>query len=841
MPRKNKNRKNKEGAVQASPVFDTALPVDLLYRGVKEEQQKQPRIEINKEINLSPYIIRLTHEGNERKSPALQAAEKLHEELLSLKTEEKIIDENELSFNFDDLVAQVEDGQDIVLDRQEAEEFGVVESDLVTFDSLTAEMEMPEIIDLGDDEEISTLEIQEEDSEPYIRLTLPKFKLPGNFKLRIVASFVGLSLLVAGPLQAMSEYASLQGKTESLENSGQRAVQYLDNASGALQAQDFQLASQEFISADESFADLSRELKKALGGVASIATLIPQTNRTIKSVEGLIEAGSKLSQAAELLSDIAYTVENSPHLYLTDKTRIFGAYAEQIIPLLREAQRELRKVDNAVIPEERREMVDGLRRTVPALLGSFELYTEHVNALNTILGGDVKRRYLLIFQNTAELRATGGFAGSFAEIDIDRGEITAINVPPGGTYDIQGQLQKFVASPPPMHLIKPRWEFQDANWYADFPLSAKQFIRLHEAAGGPTVDGVIALNSTVLPRLLEITGPIELEGYERTFTAENVLFELQKIVEIEFDDLEKVEGRNEDAPKLVIGDLMAEVMERLSESELMDALQIFDLFLEKFNKKEAFVFFANNEIQAVMKKLNWTGAQRAARMDELQIINTNIGGGKTDTVIDQDVDLLVRIKPDGRIVNTLTYTKTHRGLQTALFEGVNNVDYIRFYVPKGSKLISAEGFNKIPPDNLFKKSEIELGDDDIYNLVTNWIGQDEKSKTDIFEENGKTVFGNWMQIRPGEVEQVTLVYELPFILEKPESRVPFLQQVARRFGWRDLHEYELLIQKQSGVQNRKTRVTIDHGEMLSIWRSHENQGIFENDYDHLVQYLLENK
>jgi hypothetical protein len=826
MAKLRKNLESNNEAEQASSIFDDALPIALQKDGEKELAEKKIKILTERSAKLSPFVIRLTREGQKPKDPALLAAEKLLEELKVQPTSQQEM----LAVSLSDLADQIGNDELWGVDG-ESDELGEAESELVTFDSLASEL----INEISDGEEVVT----EQESEPYIRISLPSISLPGNFRVRAVASFVALSLLVTGPLQAMNGIADLQNTAQILESSGAQAVQYLQNANGALQAQDFELAGKSFMSAEQTFTDLGDELRSALSGVTGIATLIPRTGRTIRSVESLIEAGGNLSRAAEAMTDAANTLNNAPHLSMTDKIAIFGTYANEIAPRLAKAEAEINKVDEGIIPIDRLETIQGLKRILPTLRGSFELYLENLGAIQTILGADTKRRYLLIFQNTAEIRATGGFAGSFAEIDIDRGKITAINVPAGGTYDLQGQLQTFVESPAPMHLIKPRWEFQDANWYPDFPLSAKQFINFHNSAGGPTVDGVIALNSTVLPRLLEITGPIELPEYGRTFTAENVLFELQKIVEIEYENLPPVQNRQEEAPKRVIGDLMSGVMSRLEDMEMSDSLAVFDLVLRQFNTKEAFVFFVDNEIQSRMHKLNWTGVQQKARLDELQVINTNIGGGKTDTVIDQEIDLLVDIKPDGTIVNTLTYTKRHRGLQTALFEGVNNVDYVRFYLPRGSRLISAEGFHEIPPPELFKVSDLPLGVDTTYNLVTKVLGKDEISGTDIFEENGKTVFGNWMQTKPGEIEQITLVYELPFRLSKGGNENSLIEQISRRIGLKDLHEYELLIQKQSGIANRNTRVMINHPQYRSIWESHGREVSLENDTDHLIQFLFE--
>jgi len=44
-------------------------------------------------------------------------------------------------------------------------------------------------------------------------------------------------------------------------------------------------------------------------------------------------------------------------------------------------------------------------------------------AAKIFLGFDYDQRYLLVFQNNNELRASGGFIGSFALVDIGNGQI----------------------------------------------------------------------------------------------------------------------------------------------------------------------------------------------------------------------------------------------------------------------------------------------------------------------------------------------------------------------------------------------------------------------------------
>jgi hypothetical protein len=101
------------------------------------------------------------------------------------------------------------------------------------------------------------------------------------------------------------------------------------------------------------------------------------------------------------------------------------------------------------------------------------------------------------------------------------------------------------------------------------------------------------------------------------------------------------------------------------------------------------------------------------------VVDTNLGGGKTDGVIEQNIDLSVEIASDGTITNTLTISRTHHGIQGLLFTGVNNVDYLRVYVPKGSVLLASDGF-RAPDPALFEiPDENWIIDDDLaYGMAT---------------------------------------------------------------------------------------------------------------------------
>jgi hypothetical protein len=449
----------------------------------------------------------------------------------------------------------------------------------------------------------------------------------------------------------------------------------------------------------------------------------------------------------------------------------------------------------------------------------------------TILGAGEPKRYLLIFQNDAEIRPTGGFMGSFAEVKVRNGVIEKLDIPGGGTYDLQGQLRAQLVAPAPLQLLKARWEFQDANWFADFPTSARQMIQFFRDAGGPNVDGVIAVNARYVAGLLELLGPVDMPEYGRTIDAENFLFEAQKIVELEYD-------RNDNRPKAFIGDLAPLLIKRALAQDTDGFLDLTDELFSGLSQREIQMYFTDNVVEQNILDRGWGGEVRQTSGDYLMVVNTNLGGGKTDSVIEEHLNLNVKMKKDGMAEHTLTITRSHNGIKNELFTGVNNVNYVRVFVPRGARLIDASGF--APPDEiLFETPQDDWSiDDDLYYIASSQKTH-AQSGTMITTEHGKTVFGNWIQTAPGQQSITTLQYELPWRPDKNESQ-DFSQTIRDLVGLKQTNIYTLTLQKQSGMTRRTTRVNIETPDTeKTAWSSHESTADFDNTTDHFLAMILE--
>lgn len=649
---------------------------------------------------------------------------------------------------------------------------------------------------------------------------------------RAIASFVGLSFLFVLPLHAMNIVQDLRDTNAELERSGLEAVSLLSLGAQAALERDVGDAGSQFKAAGLQFQNAKNTIDDLGVGTNFLLSILPVSQSSHTSGTALVEAGKELAIAGARMSDGYVAMEQELSATPISRLNILEAYLSSTTPHLEAAQNALKQIDVQTIPEEHRATLTQVQSAIPALITTIYKFESFYELVKELLGADGTKRYLIVFQNNTEIRPTGGFIGSFAEVKIHDGVIEHLTVPGGGSYDLQGTLQENLRAPEPLQLLSARWEFQDGNWFPDFPTSARQLMQFYEDAGGPSVDGVLAVNATFISQLIGLLGPVEMKDYDRTIDEENFIFETQKIAEYEYDKVENT-------PKAFIGDLAPLLVERAIKKTSEDFLAVVDSLNAGLSTKDLQMYLADQELQRQILKQGWGGEMKQTGGDYLMVVDTNLGGGKTDGVIKQEVNLQVEIADDGTITNSLTISRTHFGIQGLLFTGVNNVDYLRVYVPKGSTLLDASGFS-IPDRSLFDIPDEDwtIDDDLAYGLLT--ANVDPQSGTMISEENGKAVFGNWVQTKPGTTSTVTFRYRLPFKLKSLDGGhvVASLKSIV---GLPQTDTYSVLVQKQPGVLDRTTRIRVTLPEDLDpLWISHDlNATQLLNTTDELFAILVE--
>lgn len=591
-----------------------------------------------------------------------------------------------------------------------------------------------------------------------------------------------------------------------LVQEGEAGYEALEQSVDALRKHDIYLAKTQLQTAEVHFHRGTRWL---LGTehILPLLRLIPGFGEGTSGI-ALMQAGQHITQGAETLTLL---LEAGTKMFQSTDSPSLLKLVEQAEPFFQSsssefehATRYFQMVQLESIPSERQETFTRGITWLPLFAQALTFSAEHTNVLKELLGGNGPRTYLFLFQNNHELRPTGGFIGSYARLDINQGQIRQFFV--DGIFNPDGQLKENIVPPRPIQKISAGWSLHDSNWFPDFPTSAQKAMFFYEKTGGPTTDGVITLTPVVLERMLRVLGPIPMTEYGITVDADTFLPLIQEEVENNYD-------KEENTPKKILGDLTGLMLERLTIAPKAEILfQLADTLVSLCNERHILLYARNAETEELIRHSGWSGEMLSTPHDYVSVVHTNINGYKTDGVIKESIEHQASIQGDGSIIDTLTITRQHNGGGTP-YEWWNkvNADYLRVYVPSGSTLLSAEGMTAEFPEAPFDYDALGFQRDPDVEKEEQLIRIDETSGTRIGEEFGKTVFGNWVYVSPGEKVTVTYRYRLPFKLPlavlREQSPIPF----------------SILYQKQAGTQGILLTSNITYPDTWQpIWQSSKN-------------------
>lgn len=132
------------------------------------------------------------------------------------------------------------------------------------------------------------------------------------------------------------------------------------------------------------------------------------------------------------------------------------------------------------------------------------------------------QKYIVMLQNSDEIRATGGFLGSFFILETRNGLINQPQIQ--DIYAPDGQFQGFVEAPKGLdeYLSSGKgMRLVDANWWPNFPDSAEQIIYFFKQIEKKNYQGIIAINLNTIEELLGVTGDVYLPDYDKTINKNN--------------------------------------------------------------------------------------------------------------------------------------------------------------------------------------------------------------------------------------------------------------------------------------------------------------------------------
>ena len=691
------------------------------------------------------------------------------------------------------------------------EDFAPIREDIYEEDEIEEDYEEPEVVS----EQIPETQVPREKLVHLPKLSLPKISIPKPSLGKIVShAKVGFPQMPAFSLNPGLRPVMSAGLAivliiwgvsfvqrgfhtkDVVIAEGLEAYANLYHAGSNIANLNSDQAQHHFTEAYSNFERASQEVQSLGGVLINLFEVLPGSNivssgtHMLEIGQNVSNAGRDMARAMDLLTAIEFSdiVKLEQSDFDTSYIQTRASITDTLLSarrLLLHSQSQLANAADLAesiklksIPDEYQHHIALLKQSLPVASDTLKQFLDLSDLLLNLLGHENPRSYLLLFQNSSEIRPTGGFIGSYGLVRLDQGSVTQLKV--DNIFNIDGQLITKVVPPKPIQDISSAWSTHDANWFYDFPTSAQKVMWFFEETGSRSVDGVIAITPAILEQLLDITGPIVLPEHDATLTSNNVIEILQFKVEVDFDE-------EENKPKKILRDAVPKIFEKLSRADIAEVAKIVDIMSRGLLEKDIQIYFSRDEEQEVVEQFGWDGGVMDTEKDYLAVVSTNINGFKTDRVIDTTVDHRARIDSSGAIVNTVTVTKKHTGGEGDLkFYNKVNKDWLRIYVPSGAQLLSATGTVSEVYEPPLDYDELKFLVDPNVKEIENFERIDPESGVHISRQHGKTVFANWMFVSPGETESVTVMYRLPFALAEEKSST-----------------YTLLAQKQAGIGLKK--------------------------------------
>lgn len=585
----------------------------------------------------------------------------------------------------------------------------------------------------------------------------------------------------------------LGAKSNVLQN-GSNAIANIKEAQKNLENFDFDKAADNFALANDDFLKASRKLNDIGFSLVSFFVKLPglsmlggESFDKITAASDLLGAGRNLTKAGEELSLAfsglyktavplflgGYTAdENSDGIYIT--LNRFKEVLDSANSKIESSRRLLANINPDVLPEDNRESFFDFREKMPLLEKAIDDAAGYSDFLLNVVGKDGTKIYLVLFQNNSELRATGGFPGSYALLTFKDGRLNKIFV--DDIYNPDGQIKDKIIPPLPLAHIVYNWETRDANWFADFPASARKVADFFKkGSGGIQVDGVFTFTPDILVEMLKVTGPVVMPDYGLNLGTDNFLQEIQ---------LEVESKNNPTQPKTVLVDFQPLFLEKLKNQPNEKWVEIFKIMAKATEEKKILTYFKDENLENFAKKKDIAGDLKNVNGDFLSVVFSNIKGSKTDVVTDNFIDLSTVI--DGsKIQHELIINRIHSGGDSPFrFYNLQNPAYVRVYVPRGAVLEDISG-NAIVDYHPLVNYGLEgyVPDPDLAKIENSTYHP--FNGVDVFEESGKTVFGFWMLTNPKSSSKAIIKYSL-----KNSSS----------------DKYSLYWQKQSGTIGDKNKI-----------------------------------
>jgi hypothetical protein len=637
------------------------------------------------------------------------------------------------------------------------------------------------------------------------------------------ASWLGWGLVLAG-LLVMGGWNAIAGiraieHTRSLQSHFQYLERLAVGGADRLGPADLESAGQHLSGLREDLEAIQTHVGPWLRA-GWLLRWVPAHGGDLAAASDLLNLATRLSSAGDRTFQAL-----SPALELTvgewEEPASALSVGERLLPVLEAAQPELRAARQEIAAaRQARDPIDA-QSLSPQVAGYLQRLDQILPWFETALGGALlapgllggalpsavpegtgghstlggPRTYLILAQNNHELRPTGGFISGVGELTIERGRLTSLSF--SDSYAVDNFEVPHEFAPPDMQqtLFSELWFFRDTNWDADFPTSAQRALDVYARDRGVQADGVIALDLTALELVVGALGPMQVPGIREPVTGDNV----QQIIQARWAEPKPGLSPEQSGDwwlhrKDAVGQIASAAINLIGTGRDVPLAELGKALTQALGQKHILVYLTDPQAAGLLRETGWGGAlpDPSISSDTLLVVDSNVGFNKVDPNVSRSLKYEVDLASEGgaRARVTVEYHNhsvrpVQACVQEARYGGTYSDmmdrcywDYVRVYVPSGSRLLEAPDLD-LPSGSL---------------LARNRQTASRLPISPAFTEGDRDVWAAFFDVAPGAKRTLAFEYQLP-------------QWVIDRDAEGVLH-YRLLLQKQPGTEAVPLRLEI---------------------------------
>ena len=251
-----------------------------------------------------------------------------------------------------------------------------------------------------------------------------------------------------------------------------------------------------------------------------------------------------------------------------------------------------------------------------------------------------------------------------------------------------------------------RWGLRDVSLTPDWPETSHwiQDLLYQEEVGGH-LTGVIGINPGFIQSILQTTGPVQvlsLPEYNETVDANNFAERIHYHQDVDENNqnisflqrkrftrylAQAVLSKIKTLPKTKLGELGKDVTSSLDQKDIL-------------------IYLSDPAAERIIDTMGWSGRVGTGKFtstigtanssDYMYVVDTNVGGNKTNRVVSQIITDNINLSQDGSATHYVTLSYNYTGtLATyeAYAPSLSHVAYNRLYIPAGSRIIARDGFD----------------------------------------------------------------------------------------------------------------------------------------------------